>query len=73
MPRKHNPEGGAHLGRRVQFHRGIQQFAQALDDGKAEPETARHAHAGFEPLKFLEHRAPLAGRNADTGIVDLDA
>ena len=45
----------------------------ALDDRQAEAEAGRLPRALLEPVKLVEHRALLMRRNADAGVVDVDA
>ena len=40
---------------------------------RPKPDAARDPRALVETMEFLEHRAPLGVRNADAGVVDVDA
>ena len=58
---------------RFQRHLAVEHAGDALDDRQAEANAARDPRALVEPVKFLEHRAALGVRNADAGVVDVDA
>ena len=53
--------------------RVIEHARDAFDDRKPEPEAARHLGALVEPVELREDAALLGARNADPGIVDVDA
>ena len=59
--------------RRFQRNLAVEHARDALDDRQAEADAARHPRALVEPMEFLEDRAALGVRNADAGIVDVDA
>ena len=58
---------------RAQPDLAVEHARDALDDREAEPHAARHPRALIEPLEFLEDGAALGLRNADAGVVHLDA
>ena len=51
----------------------VEHARDALDDREAEPEAARHLGALVEAVEFLEDRLLLRARNAEPGVVDVDA
>ena len=56
-----------------QRHFTVEHARDALDDGEAQAYAARDPRPLVEAVELLEHRAALAVRNADAGIVDIDA
>src|ERR1700728_344132 len=63
----------AAAGAGFEYHLAVEHARDALDDREAQAHAARDARALVEAVELLEHRAALAERNADTGVVDLDA
>src|SRR5215470_12939028 len=58
---------------RFNFDFVIEHPGHALDDGKAKTQSTRDPGTLIEPMKFNENVAPLGLRNANAGIVDIDA
>ena len=51
----------------------VEHARDALDDRQAEAQAARHLGALVEPLELAEDHALLGLRNAEPGVVDVDA
>ncbi len=51
----------------------VEHARDALHDREAEPEPARHLGALVEAMEFLEDRLLLGARDAEPGVVDVDA
>ncbi len=60
-------------GLRLQRDAVIEHARDALHDREAEPEAARDLRALIEPVEFAENLPLLRLRNAEAGIVDVDA
>ena len=58
---------------RLNIDRGAEHARHALDDRQAETEPARDLGALIEPVELDEDVAPLGLRDADAGVVDVDA
>ena len=58
---------------RAQRQLVLEDAGHALDDGKPEPEAARHPRALVEALELLEDDLLLARGDAEAGVDDLDA
>ena len=58
---------------RIDLDLVIEHARDALDDREPEAEPARDLGALIEPVEFAEDRALLRLRNADAGVVDVDA
>src|SRR5262249_23045208 len=51
----------------------IENARNAFDDREPKPQSARHLGSLIEPVEFLENRALLGSRNAQTGVIDVNA
>ena len=63
----------AALDRRNELDLVVEHAPDALDDREPEAEAARHLGALLEALELGEHDPLLRLRNADAGVVDVDA
>ena len=63
----------AAAGLRAQLDTVVEHARDALDDREAEADAARHLGALIEPVEFAEYRAFLRLRNAEPGVVHVDA